>query len=159
MPSYTDYEHKLFSMVDEHGWQCTYVFDSEGKQPDFAYSVGFTKSLNAPEFIVFGLPKNIMNHIIWEVFRQVKNGATPVDGMRWHGLLESFDCIIRKARHKDLYTEFTISANWFWRETGNTGNPEVYQIVWPGAQQGLFPWDDGCAQDVIDSQPHLWLLE
>ncbi len=159
MTSYSDYEHKLFSMVEKHGWQFTYVFDNEGKQPDFAYSVGFTKSLNAPEFIVFGLPTNVMNHMIWEVFRQVENGATPVDGMRWRGLLEGFDCITRKASHKDLYTEFTTSANWFWRETGNTGNPEVYQIVWPGAQQGFFPWDDRCVQDVIDSQPHLWLLE
>ena len=156
MSSNTEYERKLLAMVDEHGWQCTSVFDPEGNDPDFSYSTGFTKSLNAPEFIIFGLPKDLMHKMLWEVYRQVEGGARPTDGMRWQGLLDGFDCISRKAVHKDLYTEYAVSANWFWRETGNVGSPEIYQIVWPGARQGLFPWEDGCAAGVIKAQPPLW---
>ena len=76
--------------------------------------------------------------------------------MRVADLIEGFDCVIRKAVHPMTWTENTLSANWFWRQSGNEGNPEVYQIVWPGAQQGLFPWEEDCDQFVIDVQPHLW---
>ena len=157
MTEYSDYEQKLFSVVEEHGWQFTFVFDPEGLTPDFGYSVGFTTSLSAPEFIIFGLPRELTHNMLWEIYRQIENGAFPVDGMRWQNLLEGFDCISRRATHEKLHSEYTASANWFWQEKGNAGNPEVYQIVWPGAQQGLFPWDDGCVQDVIDAQPRLWL--
>ncbi|KZK76883.1 hypothetical protein PsW64_04728 [Pseudovibrio sp. W64] len=159
MSKYSDYEEKVLSIIEKHGWQFTFVFDPEGLTPDFGYSVGFTTSLGAPEFIIFGLPRELMNSMLWEIHRQIKEGAIPTDGMRWNGLLEGFDCISRKATHKNLHSEYTTSANWLWQEKGNEGSAEVFQIVWPGAQQGLFPWDEGCAQDVIDAQPNLWLSE
>jgi len=157
MPKYSDYEQKLFSVVEEHGWQFTFVFDPDGLNPDFGYSVGLATSLGAPEFIIFGLTRELMQAMVWEIYRQIEKGAVPTDGMRWQGVLEGFDCISRKATHKNLHSEYTVSADWFWRENGNAGNPEVYQLVWPGAQDGLFPWDDGCSQEVIDAQPSLWL--
>ena len=153
---YSEYEQKLFATIEKHGWQSTFVFDPDGDAPDFAYSIGFSKTLNAPEFIVFGLPRELMHSMLWEVFRQIQNGKMPEDGMEWSGLLEGFQCVCRKAIHKDVHTEYATSANWFWRESGNSGSPEVFQIVWPGAQQGLFPWDDGCVEYVINQQPALW---
>lgn len=98
-----------------------------------------------------------MSSMIWEVYRQIEKGFTPEDGMCLSNLLEGYECIIRKAIHKDLFLEYATSSKWFWRRDGKTGNPDVYQIVWPGAQQGLFPWDEGCVEDVKDAQPHLWL--
>ena len=157
--SHSEYERKLLSTIDEHGWQFTFVFDPDGEEPDFGYSVGFTKTLKAPEFIIFGLPKDLMSSMLWEVYRQIQSGTEPEDGMAWEGLLEGFSCISRKAIHKELHTEYTVSANWLWRENGNVGAPEVFQLVWPGAQQGLFPWEEGCVQDVIDGQPALWCSE
>ena len=126
-------------MVEEHGWQFTFVFDPEGLTLDFGYSVGFTSSLGAPEFIIFGLPRALTNSMLWEVYKQIENGVIPEDGMRWKGLLGGFECISRKATHKDLHSEYTVSADWFWQEKGNAGNPEVYRIIWPGSRQGLFP--------------------
>ncbi len=156
MTEYSDYEEKLFANVKEHGWQFTYVFDPNGETPDFGYSVGFSTSLDAPEFIVFGLRREVINAMLWEVFRQIKGGSVPADNMRWQGLLEGFDCISRKATHADLFSDYAVSARWFWRESGNSGVPEVYQLVWPGARQGLFPWEEGCDQSVIEAQIQLW---
>ena len=119
--------------------------------------MGFSKSLGAAEFITFGLPRDLMQHMLWEVYHQIKNGRVPIDGMSWEGLLEDFNCISRKAVHATLHRDFTVSANWFWSEIGNTGHPEIFQLVWPSAQQGLYPWDSGCAQDVINAQPQLWV--
>lgn len=156
MSNYSEYELNLLSNIEEHGWQFTYVFDPDEIEQDFGYSVGFTKTLNAPEMIVFGLSQSLMHDMIWEVYRKIENGMTIVDGMRVDGLLEGFECVLRKARHNNLYTEYATSANWFWRDMGRPGQPEMYQIVWPGAQQGLFPWEEGCDQSVISVQPKLW---
>ncbi len=153
----SDYDSKLLGNIDRHGWQFTFVFDPDGKNPDFGYSIGFTQTLNAPEFIVFGLDKGLMNSMIWEVFRQIEGGLQPADGMRLQGLLDGFDCILRKAKHHQLFEEYAVSANWFWHHLGETGHPTVYQIVWPGAQQGLFPWESDCDAFVIESQPQLWI--
>lgn len=157
MRKYSDYEKNLLATIKDHGWQFSYVFDPEGEKPNFGYSTGFSQSLNAPEFIVFGLPQRLSHNMLWEIFRQIEQGASVADGQRWQGLLEGHDCISRKAINDDTHEEYTLSADWFWQETGNAGLPEVYQLVWPGAAQGLFPWEEGCSQVVIDDQPHLWL--
>ncbi|MEM6477290.1 MAG: DUF4262 domain-containing protein [Pseudomonadota bacterium] len=156
MSADADYKRELLANVERHGWQLTYVFDPDGNEPDFAYSVGFTKTLDAPEFILFGLPREVMAHMLGEIYEQLQGGNAPADGRRWQNLLQGFDCISRKAAHPDLYSEYVTSADWFWRDSGNHGHPEVYQIVWPSSKTGLFPWEDGCHQDVIDAQPRLW---
>jgi len=157
MSDYSEYETKLLANIEEHGWQLTYVFDPDGMEPDFGYSVGFTKSLASPEFIIFGLPRDLIHNMLWEIYRQVKRGLELKDGLRVQDLLEGFDCILRKADHKELYQEYLVSADWFWKDCGHVGHPEAYQIVWPGAQDGLFPWDDDCHESVIKAQTRLWV--
>ena len=154
--SLSEYETKLLANVEEHGWQASHVFDPDGNDPDFTYSVGFTKSLHMPEFIIFGLNRELMHNMLWEIYHQLKAGAVPEDGMRWQGLLEGFDCISKKADHPDLFKEYTTSANWLWKRQKRDGNPEIYQMVWPGAQQGLFPWEPDCDPYVISQQSALW---
>ncbi|MEO1562033.1 MAG: DUF4262 domain-containing protein [Pseudomonadota bacterium] len=156
MVDLSEYERRLLANVDEHGWQFTYVFDPDKKGPDFGYSVGFSKTLKAPEFIIFGLPKDMISSMSWSVYRQIKKGQAIEDGQRWSGLLEGFECVSRHTSHPDLYTEYAISAQWYWHYCGNEGEPEVYQMVWPGVKDGLFPWDGRCADAVIDAQPALW---
>jgi len=59
MTELTEYEQDIVDNVEEHGWQATYVFDPDGDEPTFAYSIGFPKTLNCPDFIIIGL-----DHII-----------------------------------------------------------------------------------------------
>lgn len=94
--------------------------------------------------------------MLWEVFRQIEAGMGAVDGNRWSGLLEGFDCISRAVHPDNIVREYLNSAIWYWRRSGNDGLPPVYQIIWPGAQDGLFPWDSGCSEIVKDLQPPLW---
>ncbi|MEL6324483.1 MAG: DUF4262 domain-containing protein, partial [Pseudomonadota bacterium] len=72
------------------------------------------------------------------------------------GLLEGFDCVSVEADHPALFTEYATWSNWFWKTQGHDGHPPVYQIVWPGARDGLFPWEASCAEEVIAAQPQLW---
>jgi len=156
MRELNDYEKNLIENVEKHGWFATHVFDPDGNDPSFTYSTGFSKTLGVPEFIVFGLNKDLMHNMLWEVFHQIKAGVEPKADMRWRDLIEGFDCVGKKATHPDLHKEYTCSANWFWKRQGHADTLEVFQLVWPGAQQGLFPWEKGCDDYVISQQTQLW---
>ena len=147
---------RLLDDVNTHGWHSQHVFDPELARPNFSYSVGFTQTLGAPEFIVFGLHRDVMHDMLGEVFRQVKAGRKVEGDQRWHGLTEDFDCIGKKASHDGLFTDYAVLADWFWQRQGQTGHPAMVQLVWPGLLDGLFPWDEGCAESVVAAQPRLW---
>ncbi|MEO0551171.1 MAG: DUF4262 domain-containing protein [Pseudomonadota bacterium] len=154
----TDYEANIIKNVEEHGWQCSHIFDPDQEKPSFSYSVGFTKTVNCPEFIVFGLSNDLMNSMLWQVFRDIKDGIEPQDGMIWSHLLEGFDCIIKKVHAENIEMNYLNSAKWYWNHhLGNSDPVSAFQIVWPGAVSGEFPWDEGCDQFIIDSQPPLYL--
>jgi len=84
---HSEFEVNMLATIEEHGWFCMSVFDPDGKQPEFSYSIGFSKTLDAPEFIVFGLNRELRHSMLWEVFRQIKAGAEPDEGKAWSDLL------------------------------------------------------------------------
>ena len=152
----TDFERKIIGNVSEHGWHGMHVFDPDGVSPSFTYSVGFPHSLGAPEFIVFGLDRQLMHQMLWEIFKQIQKGEKAEDWMRWTDILVGHNCISRTAEHESLFTEYMRSSRWFWRYSGGAGFPPAMQLVWPGSRDGLFPWDAGCSLNVIEAQPALW---
>jgi hypothetical protein len=154
----SEYERNILANVEEHGWFCTSVFDPDGDAPSFSYSVGFTKTLDSPEFIVFGLPAKLMHSMLWKVFRLIKAGKQPEDHQRWSDLLEGFDCISRVVHPTNIVRDYLNSAMWLWRtQLGHDEPLQAFQLVWPSSETGLFPWDADCAQIVRDYQPPLWL--
>lgn len=152
----SDYEQDILDNIEEHGWFCTSVFEEPGRSPAFSYSIGFTKTLNAPEFIIFGLPLKLMHSMLWEVFRQIRDGKVPEDNQRWSNLLEGFDCISRPVHSTNIVREYLNSAMWFWGDPAERGQLKAFQLVWPSATTGLFPWHANCAQEVRDCQPPLY---
>jgi len=156
-PEVQDYEGKLLRNIEKFGWQSTSVFDPDGKDPSFTYSIGFTSSVGAPEFIVFGLDTELMHSMLWEVFRQLKEGKPAVDGSHWVEVLEGVDCVARAVQTDNISPENLNSAIWYWKHTGHEGVPPAMQLVWPGKLDGLFPWDEGCDEYVRNLQPPLYL--
>lgn len=154
---YTAYEQKILDTVEEHGWFCTSVFDPEGVLLEFSYSVGFTQTLEHPEFIIFGLPGKVAHAILWDLFRTLKAGRIPEDSQHWSDLIEGYDCVIRRVHPTQITREYFNSAMWFWGDSADRGEPlPAYQIVWPD-RKGRFPWEAGCAQKVRDDQPALYI--
>ncbi|MEO1028865.1 MAG: DUF4262 domain-containing protein [Pseudomonadota bacterium] len=152
-----DYEIKLLANIKEHGWFSVGVFDKDGNEPDFRYSVGISKTHSAPELIVFGLPLDILHNMLWEMYRQIGDGNPLANGKRWTGLLEGFDCVSREIHPSNIVPDYFGSLLWYWTNIEPGLDRKIFQIVWPGAQDGLFPWDEDCDQIVIDAQPPLWL--
>jgi hypothetical protein len=153
----SDYEKRIVSNVAEHGWFCTSVGAGEDSPP-FTYTVGFWETLKVPEFIIFGLSSKLSHAILWDVFRQIRDGvATPSDGVRWSGLIEGFDCLPRTVHESQMIREHFNSALWYRRHrTGDDSALRAMQLFWPDPG-GLFPWEEGSDPEVRASQPALYL--
>ena len=153
-----DYESKLIENVKEHGWQATHVFDPDNNFPSFTYSIGFPETLGCGDFIIFGLRQDLMHNMLWEIFHQIKAGQTPADMLEWDEILGGgFKVISRTVCKKHYHDEYFNSSRWYLNKQMKTQKYfPAFQIVWPGAQQNKFPWDEGCVEDVVDMQPALW---
>jgi hypothetical protein len=153
----SEIEQEICDNVAEYGWHCVMVFDPDGRQPGFAYSVGFPETLGKPEFIVFGLDAELMHSMLWTAFREMRDGRQIADGERWNGLLEGFDCVIRAVHPTNLMREHFNSAMWFRGDPKINGPLEAMQIIWPDSNDGRFPWDPGCDPVIGELQPALYL--
>ena len=153
----TAYEQRILQNVREHGCHITYVFDPDSDAPSFAYSAGFPETVAQPEVIIFGLTREIMHFMINELHHQCSNGLMLADGTELRGLLEGHRCIARAVPARAIEIEYFNSAMWLKRITSGEDMTSAIQVVWPGAVDGLFPWDDGCASDVRDLQPALYV--
>lgn len=149
-------EQKCLDDIARYGCHILQVFDGQGKGEDFAYSVGFPVSVGQPEVLIYGLKPEIMKSMINEICRQCAEGLALSDLLRIHNLLEGHDCIARWCSSREAIEEHLGWALWYHRTQRGLDVEQFYQIVWPGAVNGLFPWDDGASQDVIDAQPALY---
>jgi hypothetical protein len=149
-------ERRILADIDTYGWHSQHVFDPELARPNFTYTIGFSHSLDAPEFIVFGLHRDVMRDMLAALFQQIKAGRKVERDQRWQGLVEDFDLVAKKADQDGLFTDYAVMADWFWKRQGHDGHPALVQLVWPGWLDGLYPWDEGCAHGVIAAQPQLW---
>jgi Domain of unknown function (DUF4262) len=149
-------EQKVVDDIQEFGCSIMHVFDAEGELPEFSYSIGYPVSVSQPEVIVFGVKRELRHSMINELQCQCADGLKLADGLRVSNLVEGWDCVARHVMSMEAIQEHFGWALWY-HET-QLGEPmrEAYQIVWPGALQGLFPWQAGCDPLVIESQPALY---
>ena len=152
----TDYECDLIDHVEKDGCFIPYVFDPDGIEPAFGYSVGFTRTVRQPEVIVFGLPMELVSFMINETLAQCRQGFRLDDWAEINGLLDGHRCILRRVGPEAIEREFFNSAMWYHQHEFGLPLDSAFQIVWPGSVNKLFPWDDGCSPDVIEAQPVLY---
>jgi Domain of unknown function (DUF4262) len=153
-------ERHYLESIEKFGFQSVHVFGDQD-EPGFTYSVGFTSTLGASEFIIFGLNRDTMHSMLWDIFEQIKAGKKIVDGARWSDLIDNYDCVSRTVHHTNIQTEYLNSAIWYWEsQLDNDSLLPVMQIVWPGSPgfgEGLFPWEDGCHDEIRRLQRPLYL--
>ncbi|WP_230772599.1 DUF4262 domain-containing protein [Sphingomonas sp. Leaf4] len=148
------HEHHILENIQTHGCHVMSVFDPKGELPDFTYSIGFPATVGQPEVIVYGLPGKLAHSMVNETLTQCRAGLILADGIRIDGLLEGFACIVREILADRIDAEHFGSAMWF--EHYRTGGrmTQAFQIVWPGARHGLFPWE--ASADLAEIQPALY---
>lgn len=142
--------------VRERGCHLMPIFDPSGAKPNYLHSIGFWESIDQPEAIVFGLRDELMGSMLSELHRQCLNGLQMADGLSVVGLLDGFDCILKRIADVDIIHDHFGWAVWYRHLWEKPQLEEAFQVVWPGAKQGLFPWEVGCDKYVIEYQPALY---
>lgn len=154
-PALTEYEARLLQNIENHGCQVTYVFDPTGEHKAFSYSAGLPISIGQPDVIVFGLSKELMHFMINEVAAQYRKGLELFEGQIIEGLIEGYPCVARRVLSENIEDYFS-SAMWVHGRALGRPMDVAFQLVWPGVEQRLFPWEEGCDEAVIAAQPPLY---
>lgn len=150
------YEEDILDNVRDYGCHINYVADPSGEPPIFGYSVGFLETVDQPEVIIFGLSDKMTPWMINELLRRCREGQQLEDGTQVDGLLAGHVCIVRTVCSRFIVPEYLNSAIWYHRYRTGEELDRVVQLVWPGAEDGLFPWDPGCDPGVVHWQPALY---
>ncbi|WP_235037647.1 MULTISPECIES: DUF4262 domain-containing protein [unclassified Novosphingobium] len=165
------HEDQILDNIEEFGCHITVVSppDNDGMGNDgeededdidegerFAYSVGFPASVHQPEVIVFGFSAELSAAVINGVLDLCREGLVLEDWMEIEGILKGHRCVLREVEAECLMPYYFNSAMWFAETELETEFTRAMQIVWPGVDDGLFPWDKGCSDEVRDLQTPLY---
>ena len=145
-------EQRVVDDVQRYGCHVVNVL-AEGDEPEFSYTVGLPVTLRQPEAIVFSLKKGLRQSVLNALLAQIREGLKLSDGLRIPGLIENHDCVARRIASAQAIHDHFGWAIWFHRAWNGGSVSEAYQIVWPDAETGLFPWDEGCAAEMAALQP------
>ena len=147
----------IVEYVAEHGRVALDVLDPDGDEPDYTYSIGFPVSVAQPEVLVFALPQELRQHIIHALWHMMSEEQLVLeDGMRIDGLIDGFDCIAREVTDREIIDTYLAAGVGYHDSQHGKPVDRFFQIVWPDADSGLFPWDEGCPDVVLFNQPPLY---
>lgn len=149
-------QQNVLANIAQFGCSVLRVFDEKGEDLDFAYSVGFSSSLNKPEVLIIGLSLDLMQNMINEIYRQCSEGLSLSDGTIISNLLEGYDCVAKRCTSKAVMEEYLGWALWYQKSALKSEPEEFFQIVWPGAEDRLYPWDEGLDTERLNLQPMLY---
>jgi len=151
-------EQRMVEKVDEHGCFIMAVFDPDHEIPDFAYSIGFSKSLGQGDVLISGLDLDMMKRLLNDAYALCRDGFRLADFVRTSELFSAIDCVVREIAEEHLRGEYMTSALWYAESIHGEPFMSAYQLVWPD-KAGLFPWEDGFAESLIGAQLELWRKE
>lgn len=144
--------------IERHGWTGIYVGDYS-TAPTWAYTIGFRRSLGAPEVVVFDIPQDAANAVFHEVFREIQAGELVIrDGERWRP--DDGPMVWRKvhpSRFADDPEQPWLSlALTFGGMLGPSDKEfDAYQLV-VGDTEGNLPWEPGYDERLRPRQRALW---
>lgn len=147
-----DYERDIHAHIQTWGCSVTSVFDPDGDEPPFTYSIGIVKTCQAAELIVVGLPPELGHWLVNEYRRRVHAGETFSPGILYGGFLSGFDVQFGPV-DREHRAEYMRSATWL------HGGPdfEALQLIWPSTS-GVWPWDSAADTLFRANQPLLGAL-
>jgi len=128
-------EQKVIDDINHHGWYVMRVFDPQGKEPNFAYSIGLYETFKHPEIVVIGLGLDTMHQFINVIGEEIRSGKTFSTGVKYEQFTNNFNnqFVAVDKRH---YKEYFGWANWYYKGE----DFPVLQFVWPD-KNNKFPWE------------------
>lgn len=151
LPSPEDeFEEKAIANIVEYGVHVLNVFDPEGRDPKFNYSVGLWHNYNHPEVLIYGLEADIGAQLINDIAEKCRQGdPVPTNRLTSSEYVQSFDVQFVQVP-KSHYKEHFGRALWLYQGD----DFPVLQMVFPD-KNGDWPWTDGVSDDFKWFQPVL----
>jgi hypothetical protein len=109
--------------------------DDECEIP-FSYSTAGFESYGAPEVIVSGLGADLSKTMINIFMDRWKAGERFVINWPYEDFLDGFPVIFLEASEASK-KQNACFADWYYERE----DFPLWQLVWPGAKHGLFPWE------------------
>jgi len=145
--SWEEYFAKLTAIIERVGWAVQGVGGSpEDGVLSHAYTIGLSRAAH-PEFIIFGLPTEVVLDILNGLARRVVAGEVFTPGPPRHD-------IVGNGYAAQLIGVADPSEHLPMAQHYSPGPLPALQVVWPDASH-RFPWDEGCRspQPVLGARP------
>jgi hypothetical protein len=147
-------EDQILDAVDFHvnrvGNAVQGVFDPDGKEPTYAYTIG-NCTRGMPELIMSGLPPEVLQALLNDASRMMREGTLKVvDHLVTGELAQGYNTVFRLVK-SEIAREQTGVLNAYCRWK-HLAYPEVFQLVFPDTQH-RFPWDADCEARTRRAQP------
>jgi Domain of unknown function (DUF4262) len=127
-------DRKILEDIEKFGCSVMHIA-AEDDLPPFAFSVGITRSANAPEVIVIGLKEPMAHFVVNEYNRRVRGGEAVTPGQKYTGFVEGFE-VLGIDVHASNYDEYLGYNLWLYQGP----NFKVVQLVYPNTS-GVWPWE------------------
>jgi hypothetical protein len=144
------HEDFIRSHVADGGWALTGIPAGASGEPAFVYTTGLFHNFKQPELIVLGLRMELMQAMLNELGRRIKDGEAFAEGQRVSDVIGNFDVKLHAVRDAKSFKEHVGYACWFYE--GN--HFPLLQVVYPDLQ-GRFPGEPGTAAAFARQQPVL----
>jgi hypothetical protein len=145
-------DRKLIDDIESFGVHILHIFDPEGVDPEYSYSVGLWHTQNHPEVLIYGLKSDLRQSVINYIKNEIKLGGSFRDGESAEGVLQGFT-VYFQALPLHHYKKHLGWAKWFY---GGNDFP-VVQMLWP-TTSGVYPWDETASESLLAMQPVLTAL-
>jgi hypothetical protein len=147
--------------VDRFGWTAIYVGDYQ-TAPTWAYTIGFHRSLGAPEVVVFDVPQDVANGLFHEIYKDLKSGALVIrDGEEWRPGAFEHPLVWREVHSSRLYDNdpenawLGLAEDFATVLAPQSGPIRAVQLVMSDPH-GRMPWEAGYDESLRHLQRELW---
>ncbi len=131
--------------IRKNGFGIVYSF---AELPSFAYSAGMEESWSHPELIVVGLDYDLSTLLITETANLIKGGASFTD-KTGHYRIGNINVIFLEVTTNSAKQHMPETTCYY-----GENKFRVLQMLWSD-EQGLFPFDPQCSDEVKRTQPIL----
>jgi hypothetical protein len=135
-------ERKAIEDIRKRGVHLLHVFDSEGNDPEFSYTVGLWHTHHHPEVIIVGLKEDLRHILLNNLNHEIGKGRVFTDGLSATDVLDGYTCYFQELP-KDLYREYLGWDRWFY----GGDEFEAVQMLWPNIH-GVYPWDKNASENL-----------
>lgn len=142
-------EKRVIQDVEKYGFHMA-LLEDDGYLPAFVYTIGFYKTYQHPEIVVFGLKNEVTQHLLHHIGEEIKKGTKFLTGIDYNGFLSNYPIRFIKV-DIEHYADYLGFGGWFYN---NSFDFPAYQLVWTD-KEGKYPWEENFYENWKFKQPIL----